>query len=282
MLTSKSFAKWILCGEHTVVRGGEALAFPLRSFCNTVTFEKNDELTINDNNFDALPSLLQMAADYLHLSTHELQGQYNVTSDIPQKAGLGSSAVICVNLAQIFSQLGLCEDTFQLARHLENKFHQKSSGLDIAVCLFNKPVIFQNNKVKELLQPAFWPHMVLTYSGKTSSTSMCIQQLQQLFATNEKLAFELDENMNHATALCKEGLLNSDFNKLKDGINIAKDTFTAWGLCDEALNTHIQNLLNKGAVAVKPVGSGLGGYVLSLWEENPDKYLDIYLTLARP
>ncbi len=282
MLTSESYAKWILCGEHAVVRGGEALAFPLRNFRNIVTFEKNDRLIINNIGHDALSSLLQMTAQYLHLSEDKFLGQFSVTSDIPQKAGLGSSAAICVNIARIFSQLGLCKDTFQLARHLENKFHEKSSGLDIAVCLFNKPVVFQNSKVKEFLQPAFWPHMVLTYSGQTSSTSMCIRQLQQLFTTNEKLALELDENMNHATALCKDGLLNVDFNKLKEGINTAKDTFTAWGLCDEALNAHMQNLLAKGAVAVKPVGSGLGGYVLSLWEENPDKYLDIYLTLARP
>ncbi len=282
MLTSTSYAKWILCGEHSVVRNSKAIAFPLRNFHNTTTFCKSKELTTDDYIHGTILDLLQMSSDYLNIPLYKLYGEFNITSNIPTKAGLGSSAALCVNIAKIFSQLGLCEDTFQLARHLENKFHKKSSGLDIAVCLFEKPVIFRNGEVIEFLEPAFWPHMALTYSGITSSTSMCIQQLQKLFAENESYATELDARMENACNLCEQGFKEANFDKLKTGINSAKDIFTAWGLCNDELNSHMQNLIDKGAVAVKPVGSGLGGYVLSLWEENPNKYLDIYLTLTRP
>ncbi len=41
------------------------------------------------------------------------------------------------------------------------------------------------------------------------------------------------------------------------------------GLISESLQQHMQQLLHEGALAVKPTGSGSGGYVLSLWESEP-------------
>jgi mevalonate kinase len=35
------------------------------------------------------------------------------------------------------------------------------------------------------------------------------------------------------------------------------------------LEQHIQTLVEKGAVAVKPTGAGSGGYVVSLWDRPP-------------
>ncbi|MCR5224970.1 MAG: hypothetical protein K6C34_02705 [Alphaproteobacteria bacterium] len=280
--TNTSHAKWILCGEHSVVRGGKAIVFPLRNLRNTVNFCKKETLIIENDSQNEIFELLKIGAKYLNIPISELYGQFDISSDIPIKAGLGSSAALCVNIAKIFAHFGFCKDVFQLARHLENKFHKKSSGLDIAVCLFDRPIIFRDGKVVEFLEPAFWPYMALTYSGKTSSTSMCIQQLQKLFNENEKHALELDSLMNNAVNLCEKGFKKANFNLLKDGIKLSKKVFTEWGLCNDELNIHMQNLIDKGAVAVKPVGSGLGGYVLSLWEENPNKYLDICLTLQKP
>lgn len=53
-------------------------------------------------------------------------------------------------------------------------------------------------------------------------------------------------------------------------------------LCNLSRLAAYDYLYSKGAVAVKPVGPGLEGYVLSLWNENPKKYIDMYLTLTMP
>ncbi|MDR0753239.1 MAG: hypothetical protein LBE95_01035 [Holosporaceae bacterium] len=277
-----SSAKWILSGEHSVVRGGKAIAFPLRNFSNSLTFEKGDTLSISTNQKhwrETVLSLLEMAAKFLRASLKQISGYITLKSNISMQAGLGSSAAICVNIANLFRYYGLCEDVLQLAKHLEDKFHGKSSGLDVAVVQANKPIIFRENKVVEFLKPSFWPPMILTYSGKKSITSICAGVINDIFLANETLALKLDEQMSLASCLCEDALKNSNFNKLKEGIMLGNEVFHRWGLCDIHMSSLIKELLSAGAVAAKPIGSGLGGYVLSLWEDFPEKYGDIYLTL---
>ena len=52
---------------------------------------------------------------------------------------------------------------------------------------------------------------------------------------------------------------------LKAGIDLAHDCFVEWDLCGDDVGAHIRKLREAGALAVKPTGSGGGGYVLSFW-----------------
>ena len=56
---------------------------------------------------------------------------------------------------------------------------------------------------------------------------------------------------------------------LAKSMGLAAECFEQWGLSDGAPGEHIQWLKEHGALAVKPTGSGGGGYVLSLWKEEP-------------
>ncbi|MDR2646045.1 MAG: hypothetical protein LBC04_02630 [Holosporaceae bacterium] len=282
MSNFSSSAKWILSGEHAVVRGGKAIAFPLHNFSSSLTFEEGHTLSITTNQEHwrkTVFSLMEMAAKFLRVSLKQISGHIMLKSNIPSQVGLGSSAAICVNIANLFGHCGLCKDVLQLAKHLEDKFHSKSSGLDVAVVQTNKPIIFQENKVVEFLNPSFWPPMILTYSGKKSITSVCASVINDIFLADEALALKLDGQMNLASYLCEDALKNSNFNKLKEGIMLGNEVFHRWGLCDVPISSLIKELLSAGAAAAKPIGSGLGGYVLSLWEDSPEKYGDIYLTL---
>jgi mevalonate kinase len=172
-----------------------------------------------------------------------------------------------------------------LATQLEDVFHQNSSGLDPAVAVVNKPIIFQNRKVVEVLTVPSWPHLVLSYSGESSPTSECVKIVNDIFTHNIETAIELDAEMNEASNLCEIGLKNSDFEALKEGIELGHKIFYRRGLCTPLLESHIKMLLSNGAVAAKPTGSGLGGFVISLWKEKPtlrSNNDNIYLTLDRP
>jgi mevalonate kinase len=237
-----------------------------------MTFRKSEVLRISADRKSSektVSSLFKEAAEFLKIPMEKISGDVSMKSDIPMKTGLGSSAAVCVNVANICGHCGMCDDVLGLARHLENKFHRKSSGLDVTVAFENRPIIFEQNKLSEFLYPSFWPPMVLTYSGEKSITHDCVTKIGEIFSNNEKLALELDEQMNSASNLCEEALKRSDFSKLKEGIALGGEVFGRWGLCNSSMSAHMEKLLSSGARAAKPIGSGLGGYILSLWEENP-------------
>ncbi|HWU44642.1 MAG TPA: hypothetical protein VN132_14420, partial [Bdellovibrio sp.] len=56
---------------------------------------------------------------------------------------------------------------------------------------------------------------------------------------------------------------------LSQAINQAGECFEQWNLNEGAPAKHIQWLRENGAIAIKPTGSGGGGYVLSLWHSKP-------------
>jgi mevalonate kinase len=278
-----SYAKWILSGEHAVIRGGKALAFPLRCYQNSIFFEKSKEFLINlrfNNLKNMVAPLFEIASDFAEIPLAKICGCYTIKSNIPVKMGLGSSAAICANIANIFKYHGYEGEILSLAKRLEDKFHKKSSGLDVAVALKNQAIVFENNKIINSLQPAFWPYLILTYCGKKSSTAYCTTVVQEIFLKNEKLAHELDTLMNQSANMCESAFKTADFGKLRDGIMLGNEVFQRWGLYGDLLKSHVNDLTTAGAVAAKPIGSGLGGYVVSLWHEKPKR--DIYLTLEKP
>jgi mevalonate kinase len=66
--------------------------------------------------------------------------------------------------------------------------------------------------------------------------------------------------------------------QLTSAMNTAAQCFQQWGLVSDSLQQHMKTLREAGALAVKPTGSGGGGYVISLWESAPPSGLDIELT----
>lgn len=272
-----SHAKWIMAGEHTVVRGGKALAFPLERLSSILNYNPSSKLEISENDakFEGVfRNLLERAANFCNVSFEKISGVFKVKSNIVTGAGLGSSAAICANVARVFRHLGFCDDAdvFKLATYLEDMLHGKSSGLDVSVAIANKGVVFQKNQVVRTIDPPSWPHMLLTFSGEKASTSQCADVVRSLRLENPEKAAQIDALMNEGADLCESGLERESFADLRDGIMACDEAFRGWGLYSDALAAHTDALKSAGAVATKPVGSGLGGFVLSLWEDSSYYY----------
>ena len=56
---------------------------------------------------------------------------------------------------------------------------------------------------------------------------------------------------------------------LAKAIDLAAECFQKWDLISESAKQHMRSLKEAGAIAVKPTGSGGGGFVVSLWREPP-------------
>lgn len=272
--------KWILAGEHAVLRGHGALVFPIQNKKLTLSYKHTPsalsaEYTGSSGSDMHLLfwSVLEQGQQLLGKSLNNLTGYFHVYSDIPIGVGMGASAALCVAVARWFKAENFLENdtVFTFAKNLENLFHGKSSGLDIAGVAAETGVYFKQGDTIPLIQN-WQPNWYLSSCGQIGITSHCINQVADLWQKNAKHATAIDEQMNKSVALALKALEDKGpqaLATLTKAIEKTNDCFQQWGLVSETLQQHMQSLLDAGALAVKPTGSGGGGYVVSLWDKAP-------------
>lgn len=286
---AKIHAKWILVGEHAVLRHSPALVFPVpNKYIHLSYLSVEDELSAD---FSApygetlllfFWGILEEGLHHLGLKREHLKGRFFIENNIPMGAGMGFSAALCVAVARwfAFKKWISMDELFDCAKRLENSFHGKSSGVDIAGVLSNQGVRFKCDMEIKPIKLAWEPKLYLSCSESISVTAKCIKAVDELAEKYPAQAKEIDEAMMASVALAEEALMLNEqegFPLLAQAISLARSCFEKWGLIKGSLEQHIQILMENGAVAVKPTGAGSGGYVLSLWDKEPPKNLPFEL-----
>ncbi len=282
MFKFRTHGKWILGGEHSVLRGGCALAFPTRH--HYLDFEYKDSgqplnLKIFHSTTDlemAFWGVLEKAMQTLNLSRSQIYGDLRLSSNISVGAGMGASATLCVSLAKWFTELGHLpkEDQYEFAKSLENLFHGESSGVDVAVALKNQAIEFKKPNVIRPFKPLWNPSFYLSYCGKRGVTSDCVRRVQEFIKKKSAMGKKIDRDMQKAVDIAKKALHEkAQISKLVTALNLAESCFERWSLIGKKLREHMSFLKQNGALATKPTGSGDGGFVLSLWDNHPPKKL---------
>lgn len=266
--------KCILVGEHAVVRGKSAVVFPLTSKSLNLAWnfsKENDEIEVKGEGL--APAFLKVISSLKEKGLFLPEGtwQFELSSDIPTRAGLGSSAALTVAVARLFSQYDAIpkNEIFSQAMQMENIFHGTSSGIDVASVLEAKPIRFVKGETPKVLDISWEPKLYLYDTGLRSSTKDCVQKVA---AMNRA---DLDHKMETASQEAQEALEKVSLPALAKAMEIAKECFMEWGLIPTEVQTQMNTLRHQGALAVKPTGSGNGGFLLSLWEKDPPKDLGL-------
>lgn len=276
--------KWILAGEHAVIRNHAALVYPIMGKKLTLSYKQSH--TALSANYEGergadthllFWSVLEQGMQLLGKSLNSLNGHFNLYSNIPVGVGMGASAALCVSMARWFAAQQMLQalDINTFARELENMFHGKSSGLDISGVAATSGVYFCQGVSSPLAQ-TWHPHWLLSSCGQIGITSHCITEVQALWQKNSTLAARIDQQMADSVKQARQALENYTKDSrtlLAQAMNTAGHCFQQWGLVSEGLQKHMQHLREAGAIAVKPTGSGGGGYVISLWETPPPEII---------
>jgi len=274
---TKTYGKWILCGEQSVLRGYPAIVFPLGNYNLELEYLWSKEpLIVSANVIDKNPLLQVWHAAWdafpKYSDTFRHFGQLNIRSSIPIGQGIGASAALCLAIARCVCHFS--ETTpliWETAKQLENLFHGQSSGLDILGAGSSQGTWFQQGR-RRPLQLKWHPHWALTNTGQIGGTTSAIQQVKDFYQRQPQQGQALDLKMAKSVNLALSALEDSHIDALdmlSDSMLDACDCFHDWGLITADMKNHIEQLKKQGALAVKPTGSGGGGFLLSLW---PDEY----------
>lgn len=277
------FGKWVLAGEHSVLRKYPALVYPLPHYYIDLEYKESEEpLKVKRKGKYQLGlelsvvSLFEKALKRVGKKREDLTGSLKIEGFIPFRRGLGASSVICAGMASLFLHKKWIApgDLKDFAISLEDFFHGKSSGMDISVVLENQALYYKQGEESQKLPPFQNPPLLfLSYSGGSSSTSVGVAKVKTLFESQREEGERIDKRMEQSVNLCLQALKEKDSEKcreiLKEALDLGEDCFRRWKLISRGLEKHMKHLKDQGALAVKPTGSGLGGHVISLWEKAP-------------
>ena len=274
----KTVAKCIIAGEHAVLRGHPAIAYPLNHYALTLTYQTDSSpirANFGDQSSNKIAELFWDTFDHaltlVHQNRSKLTGQFTFTNTIPLGVNLGGSAALCVAIAKWCLAQGWIQSdaVIDFAKELEHRFHGQSSGIDIAVVAYAKPIYFEKGKITPLM-PVWQPNWFVSNCDDPGLTKHCVEKVNHLWQTNPDHAQQIDQQMHESVTTIKSALLsNIEANRLlplSQAIQQAADCFAKWDLIQPQLAKHIDYLYQHGAIAVKPTGAGSGGHVVSLWD----------------
>jgi len=270
----KSHSKIILIGEHSVVYGYPAIAIPLKKIEIECTIEEAKSNFFYDET-DTLSVAIFTALKYLKKENEKIK--YKITSQIPQKRGMGSSAAVSIAaIRAIFNYFGEnLEDELleKLVNTAEIVAHKTPSGLDAKTCLSDKAIRFVKNKGFSYIDLNLDAYLVIADTGIYGNTGEAIQNVKNLGSKAELSLKKLGRLTDEMTRILTGNIENKEEKIRREKISKIGEIMTAantelgkLNITIEKTELFVKTAIENGAAGAKISGGGLGGCVIALAE----------------
>lgn len=278
----RAHGKSILIGEHSVVYGAPAIAFPLPDLEVVVTLTECDKPQIESavysgpaaqapNRLRPPLTALREAAKWFELDVNTLS--MKIESPIPVERGLGSSAAVSTAIVRAAAQLAdkdLTElERFNLVQHAERVAHGTSSGLDAHAVAAQTPLLFRAG-VPKRLQSKTEVTVVLADTGTPGKTSMAVGGVRAMRENDTQLIDSLVAQLAELTGDAETALFKGNLDELGTALSSAHRVLHELGVTSAELNRLVYAAETAGALGAKMTGGGLGGCVLALAHDQQD------------
>ena len=292
-------AKTILFGEHSVVYGEPAIAGAVDKRAYVTIKESDSDVSIfkaHDIGFEAelltrhkkyiltkgKPGIIRYILEALYRAHDHSPIEISLSSKVPIGSGLGSSAAVTVaTLAALyryhnirFNKKSLAHD----AHMVEQAVQGVASPLDTLVSTYGGLVYLSRNKKVEHFNVNFNVPFVVGYTTKHGNTGKMVKDVRNLKTKNPKIINPVITAMGNLTNYAKQAIINGDFKKIGELMNINHGFLDVLGVNTLELSRMVYNAREAGAIGSKTTGAGGGGSIIALC---PGKVNEVANAIAR-
>ncbi|MFD2306710.1 mevalonate kinase [Enterococcus termitis] len=270
--------KIILMGEHSVVYGEPAIAFPFQETTIKTLVEPDHSMLIDCTYFSGklteVPAQLKSVREVIDqtlavLHQEKAQLKITITSTIPAERGMGSSAAVAVALVRglfdYFDAEYSPETLLQLVDHAEKIAHGNPSGIDAAATSGEEPIFFiKGQPLEKFPMNVSNAYLIVADTGIKGQTRSAVSDVAHLFEQNKQQAAKHITTLGHLATAAKQAILTDDIQLLGESMNAAHEQLKALTVSNTQLDQLVDTAKKNGALGAKLTGGGRGGCMISL------------------
>jgi mevalonate kinase len=287
--TGKGYGKTILFGEHFVIYGLPSIVSALGAYTTAeVKVVKGNGWTVNDQRpatpgykeqkYTAAMQSIANVINHLKVDVENQRLEISFAGDLIAASGVGASAAQCTSLARALSEtfnLDLDDEEINEAAYEgEKAYHGTPSGIDNTASTYGGLIWFVRNlgagkNTMDLLQSPRKMHIVIANSGITASTTEVVADVRRLREEDPEKIEKIFGEYRKLAEAAKKALLKGDIatigNLMNQNHKMLQQITVSGKINDELVEISLEN----GAIGAKLTGTGRGGLVIGL-AENED------------
>jgi mevalonate kinase len=217
-----------------------------------------------------------LRAAYLHVLADALtfrvaNVEVEITGDLPQSVGLGSSAAVSVALVRAFAssaQINMRpQGLIEKALELEVAFHGAASGVDHNVAFERKLIRFVKGRRGQPLFLQRRVEAVVWIVEPRGSTRERVAEIALLREADCERSERIFKSIGQLVDRAVEALEQGDLGTVGESMDVNHRLLQELGLSTPGLDRACAKLRSMGALGAKLTGAGGGGAVVALFED---------------
>ncbi len=272
-------SKVIITGEHFVVHGAWALAAAVGRKVR-VEVRPSASLDISSDKFggrskESLSPAIKVVEALAKEYSFRPNLSVSISSDIPDGAGLGSSASTMVALTSAVSRsCALDLSTDELVKFSmvgEREVHGNPSGIDPTVCAEGGAILFRPGEKPRPVPLPGSRRFIVVYSGKKRNTGRLVSHVAVERSRMPNFFGGLADSVGDLSIRAAELLSAGDMGGLGRLLNLNQAVLSGVGVSTPDLDMLVDLLISLGCDGAKLTGAGGGGSVVAVAPEGKEK-----------